>query len=473
MPADDNLPEPGVLSEDAVAELDMMRAMYAGEDELSVRFHRDHTTLSFALSGPPGVASSLLLDLTLPAAYPAAGSAARPSLRRARLANEGALLHELRRVAHECSLAGEVALFLLLDACTTYLAHPLPCAVCLDPVGGGGAGDSSTTLPCHHAFHRPCLAPWIWRLVENARASTAHVDRRHREAQHTAAAANEATTAAAGVRALEAQADAVERRLAELGRLQETLEVYLSAVENAGGGGGKGKGKGGGKGPAAPVPVGLESDSGELLTVQEVQRRIAAAQTEARSIAKVALPAARARAEKAAAAAAAVAAGGGGDGGGTASGSTSSSSSSSLDEHLFVLRSAGGGGGGGGGMGGGTSPLHCPSCRSPFPLAGPTLAWYEGWARKEHEARSRADAESGDAPTPATRQAGAGGGVGAAATVSSSTPFDANPPLIPASIAIPDAVTDPETRVWLQGFGEEWLRRFKAAAAKGGIIGVG
>ena len=62
MPADDNLPEPGVLSEDAVAELDMMRAMYAGEDELSVRFHRDHTTLSFALTGPPGVGGGRVGD---------------------------------------------------------------------------------------------------------------------------------------------------------------------------------------------------------------------------------------------------------------------------------------------------------------------------------------------------------------------------------------------------------------------------
>jgi hypothetical protein len=111
------------------------------------------------------------------------------------------------------------------------------------------------------------------------------------------------------------------------------------------------------------------------------------------------------------------------------------------------------------------------------------LAWYEGWARKEHAVRARADADgdaagraqasSASSSSSSSSSAGASaGGGGGGAGGGGASPFDPDPPVIPAEVHLPDAVTDPETRAYLQGFGEEWLRRFKAAAKKGGIIGI-
>ena len=156
------------LSEDVEAELELLRAMYAEPDELSV----DGASVAVVLRPHTGgeevqrfVEAELCLSLSAP--YPTA--AAGVTLRRVR----GLLDDEERRLlrvvrARAADEAGECCAYSLVTCALDELTEMNiggDCAICRDELFGD-SGDGGVFLSkCYHSFHAKCLERW-WSAYE-------------------------------------------------------------------------------------------------------------------------------------------------------------------------------------------------------------------------------------------------------------------------------------------------------------------
>ena len=155
------------LSEDVEAELELLRAMYAEPDELSV----DGASVAVVLRPHTGgeevqrfVEAELCLSLAAP--YPTA--AAGVTLRRVR----GLLDDEERRLlrvvrARAAEEAGECCAYSLVTCALDELTEMNTggdCAICRDELFGGDGGGVFLSK-CYHSFHAKCLERW-WSAYE-------------------------------------------------------------------------------------------------------------------------------------------------------------------------------------------------------------------------------------------------------------------------------------------------------------------
>ena len=168
------------MDEEKASELELLRAMYSGEDELEI-MEEESGAVQLAIRLLPhsggGAAQRYMvatLAFSLTPLYPE--STPHVSLVRVRGLvdeEEAALLAGVR--AHAATLAGQCCVYELQELALellTELNGGGDCPVCRDALFGQEAGTDTATYvtPCYHTFHSECIGQW-WHTYTPTKSS--------------------------------------------------------------------------------------------------------------------------------------------------------------------------------------------------------------------------------------------------------------------------------------------------------------
>jgi E3 ubiquitin-protein ligase RNF25 len=219
-------------------ELDLLRSMFT-EDELQVDERADSSAVVVArlFSSADAVGNAGTVQVTLrmsaPKEYPIKRvSVTLPSSRGASDGDIRTLTMELKALAK--AAMGETCMFQIIEAArerVNDLALHAECLICLDRIHE--ARESYVAPSCVHAFHIACLAAWVWRAIEERRASDDAKARQKTAQQAIAAAASVCDEAEKIATALAGKQTAAEARVALAAEYLSLCEADEQAAAEA------------------------------------------------------------------------------------------------------------------------------------------------------------------------------------------------------------------------------------------------